>query len=311
MNSSGKFKISVIVTVFNEISTIESLIQSLKNQSLVPDEIIIVDGGSTDGTWEYLKNQIGVKSFLKHGNRSVGRNFSISKSCGNIIAMTDAGCIPEARWLEELTLPLKSPAVKVVSGYYRGRAQNIFQNCLIPFVLVMPDKTGKSEFYPSTRSMAIRKKVFIASGGFDEKLWHNEDYAYAHQLKRQGFNFTFAPRAIVEWQPCKNLRESAWMFMRFALGDIQAGIFRPQVKRLAVRYLIAIYLFFLALEIRLLFIPLLVLFISYILFSVAKNYKYVRHPLAFFWLPILQFTADVSIIFGSLVGLLSKAYGLF
>jgi len=48
MNSSGKFKISVIVTVFNEISTIESLIQSLKNQSLVPDEIIIVDGGSTE-----------------------------------------------------------------------------------------------------------------------------------------------------------------------------------------------------------------------------------------------------------------------
>ncbi|OGD02636.1 hypothetical protein A3D85_01595, partial [Candidatus Amesbacteria bacterium RIFCSPHIGHO2_02_FULL_47_9] len=296
---------------FNEISTIESLIQSLKNQSLVPDEIIIVDGGSTDGTWENLKKQTGLKAFLKSGNRSVGRNFAISKSRGNIIAMTDAGCIPGSRWLEELVHPMKSPEVKIVSGYYQGVAKNVFQKCLIPFVLVMPDKAGKSEFYPSTRSMAIRKEVFITSGGFDEKLWHNEDYAYAHRLKRQGFNFTFAPHAIVDWLPRQNLRESAWMFTRFALGDIQAGIFRPQVKRLAIRYLIAVYLFFLALEIRLLFIPLLVLFIFYILFSIIKNYKYVRDPLAFFWFPILQITSDLSIIFGSLIGLLSKAYGLF
>ena len=47
--------ISIIATVLNESASIDRLVQSLMAQSLQPQEIVVVDGGSTDGTWEKLQ----------------------------------------------------------------------------------------------------------------------------------------------------------------------------------------------------------------------------------------------------------------
>ncbi len=47
--------VSVIATVLNEAENIDGLASSLARQTLKPAEIIIVDGGSTDGTWEKLQ----------------------------------------------------------------------------------------------------------------------------------------------------------------------------------------------------------------------------------------------------------------
>ena len=291
-------KVSVVITVFNEQDSLQLLLDALSRQTLKPFEIIIVDGGSTDDTWAILQKNKTIRSYKKPGNRSVGRNFGVSRSISPIIAFTDAGCIPDPTWLAEIVKPFSSQSTQVVSGYYRGLPQNTFQACLVLYVLVPPDKAVKTEFFPSTRSMALRKSVWLKHK-FDESLWHNEDYAYAHTLKKSGFNFIFAPKAMVSWIPRKNLKQAAWMFTRFAIGDIQAGILRPQVKILAIRYLAFIYLFFLTPYV-------LVLVPVYLVWSILKNYKYVRDPRAIFWLPVLQITADLSVLFGSLVGLISK-----
>ncbi len=286
-------KVSVVVTVLNEEATIKRLLDSLINQTLKPSEIIIVDGGSTDHTVATIK-KYKVTLLAKTGNRSVGRNYGVSKSKGQIIAFTDAGCVPEPNWLEKLIEPFANPKVQVVSGYYKGLPQNIFQKCLVPYVLVMLDQI-RGEFYPSTRSMAMRKGV----GLFDEKLSHNEDYAFAVALKKKGVEFYFAPNAVVGWLPRKNLRQAAWMFLRFAIGDAQAGILRPKVKLLFLRYYLFFFLFFLHSWFAILAIP-------YLIWAVAKNYRYVKDIRAVFWLPVLQLTADICVIFGTIMGVLSR-----
>ena len=317
----AKVKVSIVVTVFNEEKTIKSLLDVLCK---FPAEIIIVDGGSTDKTWNILTNYIsplrlrgdkGVILKIIQGkyNRSQGRNIGVTKARGQIIAFTDAGCIPEPNWLEEITKPFykKLPStrlgegrgvryseVQVVSGYYRGLPKNIFEKCLVPYVLVMPDKIP-DEFLPSTRSMAITKELFIKSGGFDERLWHNEDYAFAHKLKNMGVNFYFASKAVVGWMPRKDLKSSAWMFLRFAIGDAQAGIFRPKIKILAIRYYIYFFLIFINSWASLLIVP-------YFIWAIFKNYKYVNNIGAFLWLPVLQLTSDICVLFGTIVVLLSR-----
>jgi len=310
MKNFGKIRVSVVVTVFNEESSILNLIKSLNTQSQKPYEIVIVDGGSTDKTFETLtKSQIKIlKIYQKIGNRSVGRNYGVSQSHGQIIAFTDAGCQPHSDWLENLIKPFIGKSTTVVSGYYQGVTENIFQKCLIPYVLVMPDKAEKTEFYPATRSMAIRKSIFNSSGGFNESLSHNEDYAYAHKLKSMGYSFTFAKEAIVDWFPRKNLKQAAWMFTRFAIGDIQAGIVRPQLKPLAIRYLIFTYLIFLIPYFPIIIFLILLLTICYLFYAIYKNYRYVKDLHAFFLLPVIQITCDLSILFGSLVGYLSKIW---
>src|SRR5262245_58014683 len=57
---SANFKITVIVPAYNEAASIADTIKSIQNQTLPPDEIIIVDDCSTDGTGD-LARSFGVK----------------------------------------------------------------------------------------------------------------------------------------------------------------------------------------------------------------------------------------------------------
>ncbi len=303
-------KVSVILTVLNEVGLVGQTVDALLHQTKKPDEIIVVDGGSTDGTWEFLAKQKNIRVFKYPSNRSLGRNYAISKARYPLIAITDIGCIPESDWLEELTKPFVAKDTQVVSGFYKGLYKTIFEKSLIPYVLVMPDKAGATEFFPATRSMAITKSLFEKVGGFDPDLNYSEDYSLAHRLKSMGISFVFAKKAVVSWVPRSTLKEAFWMFLFFAIGDIKAGIIRPKVRILFIRYFVFFFIFSLLLELNTLYIIhyTLYAFVIYCLWAVAKNYRYVRDLRAFFWLPVLQLTADISVLFGSLIGMLSKKW---
>ena len=154
--------------------------------------------------------------------------------------------------------------------------------------------------------MAIRKLVWKKSGGFDESLSNNEDYAFAVKLKHKSFNIKFAKNAIVYWIPRATLAQSFIMFYRFAKGDSEAKIFRPKVIFLFFRYILAtlIFLAFLLTKSYLLFYFLILVVLLYIVWSILKNYKYVKSPIALIYLPVIQLIADCAVIMGTLRGLI-------
>ncbi len=309
-------KVSFITTVLNEEESIGRLLESLKNQSRIPDEIIIVDGGSCDQTVANIKYQISnikktiknlkFKIIIKPGNRSLGRNEAIRRATGDIIVASDAGCILEKNWVKNIVEPFIDSKIDVVAGYYRGLARNIFQECLIPYVLVMEDRVNPDEFLPATRSMAFRKSVWETIGGFDEKLSHNEDYDFANRLKKADSKIIFVKDAKVTWIPRKNIREAFIMFFRFALGDSEAKIFRTSVFLVFTRYLIGIYLIFLIMLYKSFFgfLSLIIIFAFYLLWAVIKNYKYVRKWQAIFILPVLQIASDIAVLLGTVMGVM-------
>ncbi|MCL5438470.1 MAG: glycosyltransferase [Patescibacteria group bacterium] len=308
----AKAKLSLIVTVFNEQATISRFIESVYNQSKLPDELIIVDGGSTDNTLLEISNyrysrgkkHLKIKLLTKKGNRSVGRNEAIKNAKGKIILCSDAGCILDRDWVKNITKPFQDKSVDVVAGFYKGNSKTVFQRSLIPYVLVMEDKIKESEFLPATRSMAFKKNIWKKAGGFDEKLSHNEDYAFANKLKEINAKIVFERKAIVHWIPRKNLNETFIMFFRFAFGDAESGILRDKVLLIFARYTFYLYLiilFFLIKSFFLLFIGIF-LPIFYIFWSIRKNYKYVNHPKAFVLFPILQLTSDIAVLAGTGLG---------
>ena len=220
---------------------------------------------------------------------------------------TDAGCILDKNWIKNISEPFRTKKVDVVSGYHKGISKNIFQKSLIPYVLVMEDKIT-DEFLPATRSMAFRKEVWKKVGGFDENLSHNEDYAFALKIKESKYPIKFKKDAIVYWLPRKNLIDAFIMFLRFAFGDTQANIIRPKVILIFLRYIFALYLIILNLIMK--SYPLVVFtalsFLSYILWSIYKNYKYVNSYKAFLYLPILQFASDIAVLLGTSFSLIRK-----
>ena len=60
-----KKRVSVVCTLKNEAGSLDVLMSSLLNQTLKPQEIVVVDGGSTDGTWERLQDWKGILAKVK------------------------------------------------------------------------------------------------------------------------------------------------------------------------------------------------------------------------------------------------------
>lgn len=317
-------KISLITTVLNEEKSIKSFLDSVLSQKTLPNEVVIVDGGSTDATASVISNfespispaspkLLGASSFQfklikKRGNRSVGRNTAIKNSTGDIITVSDVGCILDKNWLKNITEPFKDGSVDVVSGFYKPVTRSVFEKSLSTYTCVMPDNVYPKSFLPSSRSVAFRKRVWLKVGGYPEHLDTCEDLVFARKLKRAGFKFHFAENAIVHWPQKKNIFQAAMQFFTYAVGDGQALYIRPQTPFLFARYtsgavLVALYL---NTKSNLLLSIIYYLIAAYIVWAVWKNYKYVRHLKAFLYLPVLQITSDIAVICGMTIGFLKR-----
>jgi glycosyltransferase involved in cell wall biosynthesis len=314
-------KISCIVTVLNEESTITGLLDALTKQTLLPDEIVIVDGGSTDQTVSLMENfrpedeaktaHVKLKIIQKAGNRSIGRNEAVRQAEGDIIVCTDAGCMPEKHWIEHITQPFVDKTIDVVAGYYESRAHTVFQECLVPYVFVMPDKIKPQKFLPASRSMAFRREIWEKAGGFPEQFAHNEDYVFAHTLKRMGAKIWFRKEAIVYWIPRETFAGAFNMFYRFAYGDIEAGLIRPKVLGVIIRYILGIIFLFLIFLTQSLWLVALcvILLVAYVIWAIVKSYRYIDDEQALYLLPMIQFTADAAVLLGSLKGAWARIWG--
>ena len=121
--------ISLITTVKNEEQSIGDFLSSIACQTTVPDEVVIVDGGSTDNTTSLIRNFKGlnIRCIEQRSNIASGRNLAIRNAQHEIIAVTDAGCRLRPDWLERITAPMGS--ADVVVGNYRPIVNSLFDAC--------------------------------------------------------------------------------------------------------------------------------------------------------------------------------------
>jgi len=236
-------KISVIATVLNEGPSIERLLESLSGQSRPPDEVVVVDGGSTDGTAAALRawaaaGRLPVKIVMRPGaNISQGRNAAIDAATGDVIASTDAGVRLEPDWLEALVAPFQDEEgsrVQVVSGWFVADPQTLFETAMGATVLPRRREVKVDTFLPSSRSVAYRKAAWEASGGYPEWLDYCEDLVFDLKLRELYGAFAFEPAARVHFRPRGSLRAFWKQYYRYARGDGKANLWR---RRHAIRYL--------------------------------------------------------------------------
>lgn len=229
--------ISVIATVLNEGESIRRLIDSLAAQTTPPDEIVIVDGGSTDNTFNILNSyqqKLPLKAILAPGvNISEGRNLAIQAASGDIIAVTDAGVKLAPDWLEHLTAPFQNLSVQVVGGFFKGDSHTLFEVAMSATVLPLADEIDPLTFLPSSRSIAFRKSAFDAVGGYPEWLDFCEDLIFDLRLKQKFGAFAFAPDALVSFRPRTSIKSFFKQYKLYARGDGKADLWR---KRHLIRY---------------------------------------------------------------------------
>ena len=231
--------ITLIATVLNEGDNVQHLMNSLLQQTRQPDEIIIVDGGSSDNTVEilrYYEAQLPLKIIVQPGcNISQGRNIAIAAAQGDILAITDAGVRLSDMWVEKITQPLlENEKVSVVCGFFKADPQTTFEVAMGVTVLPVVSDINPASFLPSSRSIAVRKSAAAMVHGYPEWLDYCEDLIFDLRLKMTQPPFVFVPDALVYFRPRSTMRAYFKQYYRYARGDGKADLWR---KRHAIRYL--------------------------------------------------------------------------
>lgn len=176
-----KETISVIITTYNRKNFIGRAINSVLTQTQPPDEIIIVDDGSSDETEQYIKEKYSRIKYIWQENQGISnaRNNGISQASGDWIAFLDS----DDEWMpfklkNQLTALCEKPDYKICHSneiwIRNGRRVNpmkkheksggyIFEKCL-PLCIISPS------------AVIIHHTVFDRYGKFDESFPVCEDY---------------------------------------------------------------------------------------------------------------------------------------
>ena len=217
-------KVSVVVPTYQEAAEIEAFLCRFGDQTLPRREfeVIIVDGGSEDGTRE-IASRLADRVILQASPGIGGaRNDGVAVARAAIIATTDADCRVPGEWLERIVRHFDDPGVVAVCGpdgpierTWKARAVFFVVRHLIRLAsLVGVYGTGGT-------NSAFRKEVFLSIGGY-RRLAHSDDVDLGFRLRRLG-RIVYDPRLFVRLS-VRRLERQGYMrtLLVWLRGDLKA-----------------------------------------------------------------------------------------
>jgi GT2 family glycosyltransferase len=205
-------KVSVIVPVLNSSATLASLFAALDNLDPPPEEILLVDNGSTDDSPRlcrlFTTRQSRVRSrLLEETTRgaAAARNRGIRESQGEVLAFTDSDCSPAIDWLVHLVGPFSDAEVGAVAGRVEGAPSSTIGGLFGSlYTLRLPLNPSRHDHWSPggggfpTANFAVRRHLALELGGFDEQVEiYGEDYDLCARLYTSGAVIEYNPQAVV------------------------------------------------------------------------------------------------------------------
>ena len=226
--------ISVILPVRNERAMLPRLLDDLLRQNYPSDrfEILVVDGGSTDGTADLVRRRfsnknVRVKVLDNPGIRSsAGRNVGIRAAAGEVIVFIDGHCtIPSSNLLEDTAAILAQTGAgclcrpqpllaasdthtgEVIAQIHSSQSGSDVKTC----GFVDPVQGGAT----------YRRELFSRLGVFDESFDACEDMEYNTRVRKAGIRAYADPRLAVHYQPRNNVRTLFTQMVRSGRGQVR------------------------------------------------------------------------------------------
>lgn len=163
--------ISVIIPAYNCARFVGDAIESVLNQTVQPDEVIVVDDGSTDETESVVEKFNGKVRYVYQENAgaSAARNTGLDLAKGDLVSFIDADDIWVENKLEmQLDLLYKNPEFDIIIGLlYRIPIEKTDQ--------IIGKKIEGGEHATSLGSSLMKKEVFDKIGRFDEDMIMSQD----------------------------------------------------------------------------------------------------------------------------------------
>ena len=198
--------ISAVLAVYNDEDYVAEALEAILGQSHAPEEVIVVDDGSTDGTPEVLarfRRKIRVVR-QRNGGHAAGFNRAFREARCDYIARCDSDDIWESDKLARQVEALRAhPDVDILCGAARtfGRSEQLFASA--PGSGVLDRRSFARLLYRRNRicvsSVMIRRSCFERLGPFTEELI-SEDYEYWMRALKRGAIFFYDPHTLVKYR---------------------------------------------------------------------------------------------------------------
>ena len=176
---NAKLKISVIMPVFNEAKVLRDTLNRINLTS--NEELIVVDGGSTDETLSIAK-KFTEKVFVAHTGRARVMNYGADKSEGEILLFLHADCILPVQGFQMIRETLEEKGT-VAGGFYLSIDQRGPGFRLIEYMSNV--RASLTSLIYGDQGMFLRKDTFDQISGFKD-MPLMEDIEISRRLSRLG-----------------------------------------------------------------------------------------------------------------------------
>ena len=217
-------KIAVVIPVRNGRAMVSACVAACWAQTRPPDELVVVDNGSTDDTAD-LAATAGATVVSEPSRGSYrARNGGWRSTSSDVVAFTDVDCLPAPDWLERLTEPFDDPRVAGVGGsIVQDEVHSATQRWMLTRHFLDQASNASHPFMPffATANVAYRRSALEALGGFDDAFLSggDNDFSWRLQALTGGLLF-YRPEAEIRHRVGESLEEITSRCRRYAAGDI-------------------------------------------------------------------------------------------
>lgn len=176
--------LTVIIPTLNEIAYLPRLLDALDVQTRLPDEVIVADAGSTDGTADLAQSR-GAQ-VVRGGMPAVGRNAGVRAARGDLLLFLDADVLPPPDFIALVLEEFERKEYDVATCFLAALDENPLDRMIcvgtnLYFRIIQPVSPHAPGF-----CILSKRIVHEKMGGFDESLALSEDIDYARRAKRYG-----------------------------------------------------------------------------------------------------------------------------
>lgn len=217
-------RFTVAVIVRNDRAGLAALLASLLKQSRAPDELVLVDGMSTDGTFELAQEHarlapFPVRAVQEASSRGEARTRCLRLATGDVVAFADGDCTVEPDWLARYEGAWAEESARGGKPLGALGGGGVTPPGSSPFQLATDDVMGPAEAQSfhgvNTMNCCYLREAALAVGGFDASLHTAEDPDLNARLARAGY------RLLRIDNPCWHRRRDSWWGLarqQFAYG---------------------------------------------------------------------------------------------
>ncbi len=242
--------VTVAVPMLNEMGSIESCLDDFSKQDYPLDrlDLLVIDGGSTDGSREYVERRAKTDTWIRVIDNPVGSaaaafNLGANEAHGDVVCLFSSHGVPASDYVSRSVKVLQETAASGVGGRYlhvgtTPESTAIGQAMVSRFGMASGHRFAIERCEVDTISHpAYLRTALIDIGGFDESLARNSDYEINIRLRRAGHVLMFDPSIESIYRPRPDLSSLGRQFWHY--GRWKARVARQHPRDVRLRHLVA------------------------------------------------------------------------